>query len=147
MFWTVGPIGDHISPPPSLHFSSPSFSLLLHCCHSGEINTEETHCFHPPAATSAILQKNAIRTLRRLEPDFTRLCRTKKFADVLQKKKSNCLLFGKRFQIPEFPPPGHQGAALTSTTGLMLIDYVTRRSRWGSEHWFSWCVDRVTDVN
>lgn len=51
----------------------------------------------PPAP---FRETNAIRTLRRLESHFSRLCRTKKFAAVPQKIAS---CSEKSSKIPEFP--------------------------------------------
>lgn len=96
--------GPSIPPPPFLHFSFPSFSLL-HCRHSGEINAEETHCFHPPAATSAIPRKK-----RNQNPPsawiwlFSSLpnkeicgCATKKKSPLVLKKVPNTWIFIRRF--------------------------------------------------
>lgn len=92
--------GPSTPSPPFLHFSFPSFFLLLHCRHSGEINAEEKHCFHPPAATSAIPRKK-----RNQNPPSAWIWL---FSSLLNKEICSCaaknrLLFWKKIQIPEFP--------------------------------------------
>lgn len=156
--WTYW--GPSSPPAPSLHFSFPSFSLLLHCRHSGEINAEETHCFHPPAATSAIPRKK-----RNQNPPSAWIGL---FSSLPNKEICSCA--AKNSKIPEFPSVVSKADVaflsvrfvffltaraviwcffVAPTRGQHVINkhrliyYVNRRSWWGSDSVDVWTVWQV----